>query len=183
MDTDQDSNFVDNQSIAYSGTATPQLSISSSTRLVPGHPQGPAPGYIDPPPFEEAIKRPRSHSVGSVRSNIAKPPSEYWETDHESKSGLIDEPLSDLEDEVDKRVVMSNPHHYDHHTSPRHGVLRASHSHMQYDYEDSDSVGKPSYASSDITEGTEYSHLQAIGEAGYSHLETPASNVNHATFV
>lgn len=100
----------------------------------------------------------------------------------ENKSGLIDEPVSDLEDDITKREVMGTPRHYSN-QSPAHGMMRYNPQFSsQYDYDDSDSIGKPSYDSSDVTEGTEYSHLRDR-ETGYSHLDTPDSSTDHATFV
>ncbi len=171
-ETDRESNFVDTSSHTY----TPQLSASSRTILVP---QGPAPSYINPPSFEDAIQRSRLHSTASRGSSFSeKPPAEYWEDG--SKPGLIDEPLSDIEEYDSNTKILQNSSTFQQLAVPRHEIHHSTR--LDYQYE-SDSVGKPSYASSEITDATEYSHLQSKGDVGYSHLNTPQANSSNATFV
>ena len=172
---DHESNLVDSGS---SHLYTPQLSNSSRTNLVP---QGPAPSYINPPSFQEAINRPRLHSATSHGSSFSeKPPTEYWEDG--SKAGLIDEPLSDIEEyRLEKKIVQTD---YRRHAVPHHHELHQSNrGNYRCDIEENDSIDKPSYASSEITEATEYSHLQAKTEVGYSHLDTTQATSSNATFV
>ncbi len=155
-------------------------------------PPGPAPGYINPPSFEEAISRPRAHSSHSHHSSMAgKSPAEYWEEEG-SKSVLIDEPLTDFEGDsnINSRVVVNGGYQDDYRQQPaRHQIHHTGRGHLQvvdfgYDLDENDSIGKPSFASSEVTDATEYSHLQAMGDAAYSHLETPQANSTaNATFV
>lgn len=162
-------------------TYTPQLSSSSRTNLVP---QGPAPSYINPPTFQEAINRPRLQSTTSRGSSFSeKPPTEYW--DDGSKAGLIDEPLSDIDEYgLEKKVVpVQTESDYRRQAVPRHELYHSNTRDYRYDIDENDSIGKPSYASSEITDATEYSHLQAKGEVGYSHLDTAQANSSNATFV
>ena len=114
-----------------------------------------------------------------------KSPTEYWQ--EASKSVLIDEPLSDLEGDINK-VVMNGGYQDDYRQPPlRHELYHTGRGQVVdygYNLDENDSIGKPSFASSEVTDATEYSHLQAMGEAAYSHLETPQANsTTNATFV
>ncbi len=120
-----------------------------------------------------------------------KSPAEYWEEEG-SKSVLIDEPLTDFEGDsnINSRVVVNGGYQDDYRQPPaRHQLHHTGRGHLQvvdfgYDLDENDSIGKPSFASSEVTDATEYSHLQAMGDAAYSHLETPQANSTaNATFV
>lgn len=171
-DIETEMDFMDSQSLPPS-----TISASSRSNLIS---QGPAPGYIHPPSFQEATSRPRTHSVHSVRSSIGA--NEYYEDEVEQGSEYIDEPLSGIN--ISKRVMEREdymgrpPSRQDGYQM--HQALGGFGGYSLEEKLDSDSLGKPSLVSSS---GTEYSHLQAMGEMGYTHLQTAETNHDHATFV
>ena len=106
---------------------------------------------------------------------------QYYDEEPDLKEEYIDEPLSNVDVnkeamvEEDYKQQVSRQDSYRAYQVP--GGFRVSDIEDQLD---NDSIGKPSLVSSS---GTEYSHLQAIADTGYPHLQTVQANSDHATFV
>lgn len=111
---------------------------------------GPAPSYINPPPFEEALKH-RTHRGPSSASSTATTDKfiysmgSDWSEEQGSKRGLV--------------LTLSNPEYQ-------------SNELVEFNYE-SDSMEKPSYSSSDP--GTEDMEARDPALMGEYHLENPAT--------
>ena len=138
--------LTDHSSIPYpSLRGTPQL--PNGTRYMGIG----APGYINPPSFEEAISRSRKGSRSSRpqsgASNTEKSPSE-WSASHNSRSAFV----TSYEDPFEKRKHFGGE-----------GPGQDS-SFSVHTYSDGDS---------EMTDATEYSHLAGAGQfpRNYHHLQ------------